>query len=190
MAFLTPEASGERAVAKTFLLQQFAQARSTVYGLSNEQIHARPSVSAFTPAMLITHLTQVADGWCASVAAAPNFPAGPNAAADGGDYEIDDPAGVTIEGLLTAYDQAVGRLGEIVESADFDAIVPTPPAPWYPPELVGWQVRWVIQHLIAEVARHAGHADIIRESIDGKGSYELNARADGELADDQEFPAW
>ena len=35
-------------------------------------------------------------------------------------------------------------------------------------------------HQIEEFARHAGHADIIRESIDGKGTYELNALVAGE----------
>ena len=55
-----------------------------------------------------------------------------------------------------------------------------PPAPWFPPELTHWEARWVLLHLATETARHAGHADIIRESIDGKGSYELNALADGQ----------
>jgi hypothetical protein len=33
----------------------------------------------------------------------------------------------------------------------------------------GWQftLRWVLLHLIEETARHAGHADLIREAIDG-----------------------
>ena len=48
----------------------------------------------------------------------------------------------------------------------------------------------MILHVIAEIARHAGQADIIRESLDGKKAYELNARSDGELADDEEFPTW
>ncbi len=190
MAFLTLEATGERDVVTVFLLQQFAQARSSVHGLTDDQIHLRPTASAFSPATLIRHLTQVADGWGATVAAAPALPDGDNAAADGGDPEILDPAGVTRASLLAEFDDAVARLAGTIEAADFDTIVPTPPAPWYPPELTGWQVRWVLHHMIAEVARHAGHADIIRESIDGKGSYELNARADGELADDEEFPSW
>ena len=41
-------------------------------------------------------------------------------------------------------------------------------------------MRWFALHQIEENARHAGHADILRESLDGKGAYELNARADGE----------
>lgn len=42
-----------------------------------------------------------------------------------------------------------------------------------------WSVRWVLLHVIEETARHAGHADIIRESIDGKGAFLLMAEAEG-----------
>lgn len=49
----------------------------------------------------------------------------------------------------------------------------------FPPHLTYWEVRWVLNHVATETARHAGHADIIRESIDVKQSYELNDLADG-----------
>ncbi len=42
-----------------------------------------------------------------------------------------------------------------------------------------WTVRWVVLHIIEEMARHAGHADIIRESIDGATMYELLAALEG-----------
>ena len=47
--------------------------------------------------------------------------------------------------------------------------------PWFPQDLDFWSVRWVAFHLIEELARHAGHGDIIRESIDGATMYELMA---------------
>lgn len=46
-----------------------------------------------------------------------------------------------------------------------------------------WSVRWVLLHLIQETARHAGHADIIRESLDGATMYELMAASEGWLDD-------
>lgn len=95
MSFLTPQAVGERAVLKAFALQQFNQVRSTVHGLSDEQMHLAASASVFSPALMLQHITEV-----------------------------------------------------------------------------------------------ARHADIVRESIDGKGSYELNARVDGELAEDEDWPSW
>jgi hypothetical protein len=46
-------------------------------------------------------------------------------------------------------------------------------------------VRWLLLHQIEEQARHAGHADVIRESIDGKGAWQLEAEAQGIAA-----PGW
>ena len=43
---------------------------------------------------------------------------------------------------------------------------PLPEAPWYEPG-ASWSARRVLLHLIAETSQHAGHADIIREAIDG-----------------------
>ena len=44
-----------------------------------------------------------------------------------------------------------------------------PEAPWFEPG-ASWSVRRCIVHIVAETAQHAGHADIIRESIDGRKS--------------------
>ena len=63
-----------------------------------------------------------------------------------------------------------------METADLDAAVPVPrDIPWFPKDQKAWSVRWVILHVINELARHAGHADIVRESIDGATMYELIA---------------
>jgi len=60
-----------------------------------------------------------------------------------------------------------------------DAAVPVPrDSPWFPKDVDAWSVRWVFLHVISELARHAGHADIIRESIDGATMYELVAAAE------------
>jgi hypothetical protein len=49
--------------------------------------------------------------------------------------------------------------------------------PWYPHDLDAWSVRWVLMHLVAETARHAGHADIVREAVDGGTSFPIIAAA-------------
>ena len=54
-----------------------------------------------------------------------------------------------------------------VAEADLDTPVPVPPAPWNPPDVAAWSVRWVWLHVVEELARHAGHADIVRELVDG-----------------------
>ncbi len=51
--------------------------------------------------------------------------------------------------------------------------------PWFPADVEAWSVRWVLLHILEETARHAGHADIVRESIDGATMYELMAGAEG-----------
>ncbi|MFI1889341.1 mycothiol transferase [Streptomyces jumonjinensis] len=53
------------------------------------------------------------------------------------------------------------------ELPDLDRSVPLPRTPWSPPETVYWPARRILLHLIRETAQHAGHADIIREALDG-----------------------
>ena len=66
-----------------------------------------------------------------------------------------------------------------------DAPVPVPKGvPWYPDDVEAWSLRWVLLHLIEEIGRHAGHADIVRESIDGATMYELLAAVEGWPATD------
>ena len=68
---------------------------------------------------------------------------------------------------------------------DLDQPVPVPKGvPWYPDDVDAWSVRWVLLHLIEEIARHAGHADIVREAIDGATIFELLAAAEGWPATD------
>lgn len=188
MGFLTPNASGEQEVLVTYALQQLAQLRSTVYGLTDEQFHSTPSASSLSLAALLRHGGQVAVEWSAMALAAPEA-----AHVVGYDDSIEDcqahPAGLTeaLEYFDDCVDQAQANLRAV---SDLAAPVPVPQAPWFPPELKSWEARWAIAHIATEVARHTGHADIIRETIDGKTSYELNERADGQLADDEEYQAW
>ena len=64
--------------------------------------------------------------------------------------------------------------------ADLGQAVPVPQGvPWYPDDLDAWSVRWVLMHLVAETARHAGHADIVREALDGATAFPLLAAAEG-----------
>jgi hypothetical protein len=51
--------------------------------------------------------------------------------------------------------------------------------PWFPADVEAWSVRWVLLHLIEETARHVGHADIIRESLDGATAIPLMAAVEG-----------
>jgi hypothetical protein len=80
------------------------------------------------------------------------------------------------EQLLAALDEVAAATEEMARSSELDRPVPVPPGvPWFPKDVEAWSVRWVLLHLIAEHARHAGHADIVRESIDGATAYPLMA---------------
>jgi hypothetical protein len=76
-------------------------------------------------------------------------------------------AGETLADLLDRYEQVARETDELVATLpDLDASHPLPEAPWFEPG-ARWSVRRVLLHIIAETAQHAGHADIIRESLDG-----------------------
>lgn len=69
----------------------------------------------------------------------------------------------TIDGVIKAYQEAVNRSNEIIETyTDL-----TLPAPMAPRKKKAPSMRWLLVHMIEETGRHAGHADILREQIDG-----------------------
>jgi hypothetical protein len=75
--------------------------------------------------------------------------------------------GETLAGLLDEYEQMARRTEELVsELPDLDMSQPLPEAPWFEAG-ARWSARRVLLHVLAETAQHAGHADIIRESLDG-----------------------
>nr|MBA2695985.1 DUF664 domain-containing protein [Actinomycetota bacterium] len=90
--------------------------------------------------------------------------------------------------VLADFDATAARAQELIGRLDLDAFVPAPGAPWFA-GIDGWSVRWVFFHLIQELARHAGHADIVREGIDGATQYELVAGLEG-WPDTDYLTAW
>ena len=77
--------------------------------------------------------------------------------------------GETLEGLLADYEVVAAATDELVKTVDLDARRALPEAPWFEPGAT-WSNRRVFTHIVAETAQHAGHADIIRETIDGQKS--------------------
>ena len=73
----------------------------------------------------------------------------------------------TLAGLIADYEAVAARTEELIASLpDLDATQPLPVAPWFEPN-ARWSARRVLLHVMSETAQHAGHADIIREAIDG-----------------------
>jgi len=74
--------------------------------------------------------------------------------------------GDTVTGVLERYREMAAHTAKVVEDLpSLDVAHPLPEAPWF--ERTEWTARRVLLHILAETAQHAGHADIIREALDG-----------------------
>jgi hypothetical protein len=174
------------------LLGALATARSaltnTVRGLGDEQVGERPTVSALCLGGLIKHVASIEEGWMRFVVEGPSamrydlpegvtwadFAAG--TAREFPQWAIDHQndfrmlPGETPAGILARYEEVAARSEEIIAAVpDLSATHPLPEAPWNEPGTVR-SVRRVLMHVIAETAQHAGHADILRETLDGQKS--------------------
>jgi Protein of unknown function (DUF664) len=184
MPGMPPPAADERQTLLEFLRFNQNAFFAIVYGLTDEQARSKPSVSAFSIGGLVKHAAGVQKGWVERVKAAPDFPPKDErpfeeiVAAYEDDYVIrdDETFGELIDKLRAQNEETL----RVFSEADLDTQVPVPhDVPWFPQDLDFWNVRWVGMHLIEELTRHAGHGDIIRESIDGATMYELMAGVEG-----------
>ncbi|WP_017935527.1 DinB family protein [Nocardioides sp. Iso805N] len=175
MSAHAPAVVDERSALHGFLRQQQNAFRNAAFGLSDEQAGLRSTSSELAVGTLIKHVTVGSRTWLLAARAAPGRPA---RAADAmsmwaSALRWDEEDSLTA--ALEAYDEVCAQVLDAVATLDLDAAVPVPDAPWFPKDVEAWSVRWVWFHLLEELARHAGHADIIRESIDGATSIELLA---------------
>jgi uncharacterized damage-inducible protein DinB len=145
--------------------------RQTVKDLTDEQARQRTTASELTLGGLIKHVSGTESGWVDFILD------GPAALGDFSTMTEADFArrvdefkllpGETLAGVLEDYAKVAQRTDELVASLpDLNLSHPLPKAPWFPPDATR-SARRVFLHIIAETAQHAGHADIIRESLDG-----------------------
>lgn len=176
-------ADDERSQLLAFLAQQRDGIRHAAHGLTEAQARLTPTAGALSIGGLVKHVAATELAWLETIVQRPLRPAvdDPMAAYEDG-FRLS--GGETLAGALAEL-EAAGRLTEeLLAGMDLDTPVPVPDEPWMPKDLPAWSVRWVLLHLIEEVARHAGHADIVRESIDGATMYALQAAAEGWPATD------
>ncbi|WP_319435044.1 DinB family protein [Mycobacterium sp. RTGN5] len=184
MPTLAPPVRDERHALREFLAYQQSAFVAVAYGLTDDQARSTPTVSALSIGGLIKHVTGVQRSWMERVAAAPHEPPTDDRPFEERAAEYQDDhvmrSDETLAKLLDALTRQNADSLRLVETVDLDAAVPVPrDAPWFPRDVAAWSVRWVFEHLLTELARHSGHADIIRETIDGATMYELVAAADG-----------
>lgn len=184
MPGLAPPVTDERDALRQFVAYHQSAYFAVAYGLTDEQARATPTASALSIGALIKHATGLQHSWMSRVTAAPAAPAPDSRPGEERAREYRDEyvfrQDETLAGALAEFAAQNAVTLRLVESADLDAAVPVPrDAPWFPADVEAWTVRWVFHHVINELARHAGHADIIRESIDGATMYELIAGFEG-----------
>jgi hypothetical protein len=178
MAAMPPPIADERAGLKEYVAAQQYAFHAIVFGLTDEQARSTPSASAMSLGGLIKHVTFCQQGWMERVAAAPELherdtrPMDQQSADYADEFVMRDDE--TLAEILARFDEQNAETIRLIEISDLAAAVPVPPdVPWFPKDVPAWSVRWVIFHMIEELARHAGQGDIIRETIDGATLYEL-----------------
>jgi len=166
--------SQERADLLTGLAKARHFLRFTTRDITDEQARQRTTVSELTLGGLIKHVTAVERNWQQFIVH------GPSIAPDFSHLSEQDYAtwangfrlldSETLAAALAEYEEVAKHTDELVATLpDLDASHPLPPAPWNPPG-ERWSARRTLLHIAAETAQHAGHADIIRESLDGAKS--------------------
>ncbi|HZE42079.1 MAG TPA: DinB family protein [Stackebrandtia sp.] len=172
MASTVPPTTDERDNLLKYAAAQRDTFRYVAHGLTDEQARATPTAGTLSIGGLIKHIAQTERQWMVTVTQAPR----PDIDYANGFTMLDNE---TLEGLLADLEACGRETEDVISKMDLDDPVPVPPMPWFPKDVKEWSVRWVLAHLIEETARHAGHADIIRETIDGKTMYELQSMVDG-----------
>jgi hypothetical protein len=164
-SFLT----GEHADLLKALATQRNFLRRTVQGLTDEQAAQRTTASDLCLGGIIKHVAFTERQWVRFIEE------GPAAMSYGSDEASASSwldgfrmlPGETLDGLLGKYDEVAAQTDKLLAGGlDLEATQPLPPAPWFEPGAT-WTARHVILHILAELAQHSGHADIIRESLDG-----------------------
>ncbi len=173
----------ERELLLAYITQQRDGVRNASYGLTDEQARMTPTRSALSIGGLIKHVAFVESGWIDTMLGRTGSAGGDDFEASQDDYADNFVLGSdeTLAGALDAYAAVAAETEAAVAGIDdLGQAVPVPKGvPWYPDDVEAWSVRWVLLHLIQETARHAGHADIVRESIDGATMYPLMAAVEG-----------
>lgn len=150
--------------------------RFTVQNLTDEQAKLSPTVSALTLGGLIKHVSSTEKEWARFIVEGPRPSQGgmdwssvtpEQMAAYTAEFQLVD--GETLETVLSTYEEVAAATDALVLSEDLDKRWPLPEAPWFESGATR-SVRQVFLHIAGETAQHSGHADIIRETIDGQKS--------------------
>jgi len=143
----------------------------TALGLTDAQARLTPTASQLCIGGIVKHVTLMEEGWVRFILEGPGVKGPPDEAAyeaHAAGFRMTD--GEALAALIDHYKTVARRTDELVASLpSLDTSHPLPEAPWFEPG-AHWSARRALLHIVAETAQHAGHADIIRETIDGAKS--------------------
>ena len=161
--------TGERADLLETLRQHRWFLTFTAQGLTDEQAASSPTVSVLSIGGLIKHVTSVEESWTKFIEHGTKAMESDPESTDYENHEANFrmAPGETLASIIERYHAVAAYTDKLVETVDLDLSHPLPSAPWFP-EGKTWSVRRVLVHIVAETSQHAGHADIIRETIDGQ----------------------
>ena len=150
------------------LIEMLAEQRElfkiTLRGIDDEQARQRSTASELTLGGLLHHLVSCETHWTTVIVERDE-----NAAMDTSKFEGEYvmAPGETVADLLAAWDKVIEATAQLIrEEPSLDTSIPTPTTPWTP-DRVWWTVRHIVLHILREISHHSGHADIIREALDG-----------------------
>ncbi|MEU6895220.1 DinB family protein [Streptomyces sp. NPDC046557] len=164
----------ERGALLSFVEAQRGGIRRSVLGLTEEQAASRPSASELSLSGLLKHSAECELNWLRMAQQRPNERQRTQETW-GDSFRLVGEE--TVGEVLAFWDDVAAQTADFVAGLDsLDETFPLPDAPWFPKD-GKVSMRWMLLHLVEEFARHAGHADIVRESLDGKTAFELVAEA-------------
>ena len=164
-AEVSVDVTGEKKELLTVLQDQRNMLKITARGLSDADARKQTTVSTLTIGALIKHLAHGEEN-AARIITERDENAEFDMSQAMTEYEMTGDE--TLAGWLTAYDRGAAEFDRVIADAEsLDELIPQPTAPWQP-EREWLSIRAMIIHLIRETAHHCGHADIIREALDGQ----------------------
>jgi uncharacterized damage-inducible protein DinB len=126
-------------------------------GLTFEQLKSRPVPTTTLSLLgLVRHMTEVERGWFLPFLGEPAPPLYGSDDDPDGEFDVAD---ADAAGDLARFGEAVDAISDLLRHRALDEV-----------EVDGdatYSLRWIMTHLIEEYARHNGHADLLREAIDG-----------------------
>jgi uncharacterized damage-inducible protein DinB len=166
---MTQTITGERAYLLETLAAHRGFLRHTVRGLTDDQARQRTTASELTLGGLVKHVARTEARWIEFVREGPEAMAPPTDAAGSAAWAdafrlLPDE---TLEGVLARYDEVARRTDELARHCRTRRGAAPARGPWFPSGATR-SARRVFLHIVAETAQHAGHADIIREALDGQ----------------------